>query len=114
MAFPPSCALVLFPPRRCVTVAAVPVSRRCRGLRRLLFQVLLPLAARGEAVHHGAVSERALRCGNILALAGPRLLRRRLQGTAIAEREPPRQAADPVHGVEVRGRLLVRLPAGEE
>src|SRR5262245_52919453 len=35
--------------------------KRKRRLRRLLLQVLLPLAVRGEAVHHRAVGEGALR-----------------------------------------------------
>jgi hypothetical protein len=38
-------------------------------LRRLLLQILLPLPFGGEAVHHGAVAEGALRGGDVLALA---------------------------------------------
>ena len=48
------------------------------------------------------------------ALAGPGLLRRRLQRAAVGEGELPGQAADPVHGVKMGGRLLVRLAAGQE
>src|SRR5262249_55209398 len=84
--------------------------RLCRFLR----QVLLPLPARCEAVHLGALDEGALGGRDVFAPAGPSLLRRRLQRTAVAEGEPPRQAADAVHGVEVGGCLLVRLAAGEE
>src|SRR4029079_6245823 len=74
---------------------------RCRSgracpLRRLLLQILLPLAGRGEAVHYGAVHGGALRGGDIFALAGPRLLRRVLQRAAIAEGERPGQVTDPV------------------
>src|SRR5262245_66639405 len=81
------------------------------ALRRLAFQVLLPLPERGEAVHHGAVEESTLTGSNVLGLARPRLLRRRLQRPAVAEGEFPRQAADLVHRVEVRRRGLIRLPA---
>src|SRR5712671_2861627 len=65
-------------------------------LRRLLLQILLPLAASGQAVHHGAVNEGPLRGGDVFALAGPRLLRRGLQRAAIAEGESPGQVTDPV------------------
>src|SRR6266700_6769910 len=82
--------------------------------RRLLLEVLLPLSKRGEPVHHGAMGEGALRSGDVLGFARPGLLRRRLQRAAIAEAEPPGQAAELVHGVEVGGRLFVRLVAGEE
>src|SRR5215510_7125269 len=84
------------------------------GLRRLLLQVGFPFAARREAVHARAVRERALRCRHVLVAAGPRFLRRRLQGAAIRERDLPRQAAKAVDSVEMRGRLLVRLAAGQE
>jgi nucleoid DNA-binding protein len=38
----------------------------------------------------------------------------RLQGAAIGEGEPPGQAAGLVHGVEMCGRILMRLAAGQE
>ena len=44
----------------------------------------------GEAVHPGAVDEGALGGGDVLALAGPRLLRRGLQGAAVGEGERAR------------------------
>src|SRR5262249_38355167 len=77
-------------------------------------QILLPLPARGEAVHHGAMGEGALGGRDVFAPAGPGLLRRGLQRAAVAEGDAPRQAADAVNGVEVGGCLLVRLAAGEE
>src|ERR1700680_4784832 len=74
------------------------------GTSRWLFlQVMLPLPARGEPVHHGAVGEGALGRGDVLGLAGPGLLRRRLQGSAVTEGQSPGQAADTVHGIEMRG-----------
>src|SRR5262249_56751303 len=76
-------------------------------LRRLLLQVLLPLPEAGEPVHHGAVGEGALRRGDVLALPGPGLLRRRLQRAAIADRDSPRAAAgDTDTGIAKIGRLL--------
>src|SRR5213593_698770 len=83
-------------------------------LRRLLLEIRLPLAERGEAVHAGTMGEGALRRGRVLRLAAPGLLRRRLQGAAVREGELPRRAADLVDGVEMGGRFLVRLAAGEE
>src|SRR5262249_20093583 len=80
-------------------------------LCRFLLQILLPLPARGEAVHHGAVDEGALGSRDVFAPAGPGLLRRRLQRAAVAEGDAPRQAADAVDGVEVGGCLFVRLAA---
>ena len=47
-------------------------------------------------------------------LPGPRLLRRRLKRAAVGKCQPPRQAAAPVHGVEMRGRFFVGLSAGKE
>src|SRR5688572_24315670 len=85
-----------------------------RRLRCLLLQILLPLALAGEAVHRGAMGEGTLGGGDVFALARPGLLRRRLQCAAIREGQFPRQSADLVHRVEVRGRLLVRLSAGQE
>src|SRR6185312_8394338 len=82
--------------------------------RRLLFQVRLPFAERGEAVHGGAMRESALRRGDVFLLAAPGLLRRRLQGASVGEGEFPWEAADLVHGVEMGGGLLVRLTAGKE
>src|SRR3954463_8612267 len=85
--------------------------KRVKALRRLLLKVLFPLPARGQAVHGSAVRECALRGGDIPALTRPSLLPRCLQRPTVAEREAPRQVADLVHGVEVGGRLLVRLSA---
>src|SRR5436189_4648976 len=65
-------------------------------LRSLPFQIVLPLRARREAVHHRAMSEGALGGGDVFAPARPSLLRCRLQRAAVAEREPPRHAADAV------------------
>ena len=71
-----------------------------------------PLLAR--PFMRGAVGERALGGGDVFALAAPRLLRRGLQRAAVGEGQLPRQAADLVHRVEMRGRVLVRLAAGEK
>src|SRR2546428_6706736 len=83
-------------------------------LRCLLLQIVLPLAEAGETVHHGAVREGALRRRDVFALARPCLLRGGLQRAAVAEGEPPRAAANSVYRIEMGGRLLVRLTAGEE
>src|SRR5215204_7728470 len=77
--------------------------RRKAGSGRLLLEIVLPLAEGSEPVHLGAVRKGALGGGDVLGLAGPRLLRRRLQGAAVAEGELPREAAEAVHGVEMRG-----------
>src|SRR5271166_4169000 len=92
---------------------AVPEPSSLSGvrLRRLLFQILLPLTARSEAVHHGPMREGALSGGDVLRPSGPRLLRRGLESPPVAERQSPGQAADPVHGIEMRGCFLVELPA---
>ena len=47
-------------------------------------------------------------------LAAPGLQRRRLQRAAVRERELPRVRPARVHRVQVRGRVLVGLAAGEE
>src|SRR5215203_6138138 len=91
--------------------AAIAAKRRSG---RHLLEVALPLAERCEAVHLGAVREGGLRGGDVAGLTAPGLLGRRLQGAAVRERELPREAADAVHGVEVGGRLLVRLAARQE
>src|ERR1044072_5210300 len=85
-----------------------------KRLSRLLFQVLLPLAEGRKPVHPGTVREGALRRRDVLGLAAPGLLRRRLQRAAIRGGELPGQRPELVHGVEVGGRLLVGLAAGEE
>src|SRR4051794_33691307 len=82
--------------------------------RRLLLQVLLPLAKRCETVHVRAMRECTLACGIVLRLARPRLLRRGLEGAAVGEGEIPWQVADLVHHVEMSGRLLVGLAARQE
>jgi hypothetical protein len=83
-------------------------------LRRFFLQVLLPLSPRCKAVHHRPVGECALRRRQVLRFAGPNLLRGRLQRPAIAECKPPRTAANPIHGIKVRRRLLVGLAAGQK
>src|SRR5258707_1334652 len=85
-----------------------------KKVSRFLFQILLPLAERREAVHHGAMGKSALRGRHVFGLAAPGLLRRRLQGAAIQEGELPGQRSELVHRVEMRGCLFVRLAAGEE
>src|SRR6188474_3428799 len=80
--------------------------------RLFAFQIGLPLAERRETVHPGAMREGALGARDVLGLAGPGLLRGRLQRAAIREGELPGERAEPVHGIEVRGRLLVGLSAG--
>ena len=73
-------------------LAVIPDPERTQiGLRRLFLQILLPLSERGETVHGCTVSESALGCGNILALAGPRFLRGGLERAPIAESKPPRE-----------------------
>src|SRR5258708_15313084 len=52
--------------------------------------------------------------GDVFGLAFPRRLRRVLKRTTVGEGKVPRQISDFVHGVEVGGRLLVALSAGEE
>src|SRR2546430_14121414 len=106
--------MVAWPPPGSGVKRADGVGSATVRLRRFPLQILLPLPAWGEAVHHGAVGEGALGGRDVFAPAGPGLLRRRLQRAAVAEGEAPRQAADAVDGVEVSGCLLVRLAAGEE
>ena len=93
-----------------IPLTHVRVKISCRPLLQLRF----PLAECRETVHHGAMRESPLRRRDILALSSPRFLRCRLQGAAIRESEPPGQTAGLVHGVEVRGRILIRLAAGQE
>src|ERR1700759_4384571 len=75
-------------------------------------QIGLPLAERGKRIHLGAVAEGLLTGRHILRLARPSLLRRGLQRTAVGEGQLPRQAADLVHRVEMRGRFLIGLATG--
>src|SRR5690242_19583895 len=74
---------------------------------------LLHVAAVGararRAVEFGAVQERVATGIEVGRLALPRLERGRLEGTPVGEAELPRQAAELVHGVEVRGGELVGL-----
>ena len=74
--------------------------------------VQLPVA--GEAVHLGAVQERRLAGGGVRVVALPRVERRGLQRAAVRERHLPRVRAELVDRVEVGGRLLVALAAGQE
>src|SRR3954454_22795513 len=84
--------------------SCIAVENAAKRLSRLFaFQILLPLAERGERVHAGAVGEGALRGGDVLGFAGPGLLRRGLQGAAVGERELPGQGPELVHGIEMRG-----------
>src|SRR3954452_5960978 len=97
--------------RRLCIAAQLPPKR----LSRLFaFQVGPPLAERRQTVHPGAVDEGALGGGHVFGLSGPGLLGGMLQGTAVRESELPGERAQLVHGVEVGGRLLVGLAAGEE
>ena len=82
--------------------------------RGFALEIGLPLAERRKPVHFGAMAERALRGGDVFRFARPSLLRRRLQRAAIGESQMPGQGAELVHGVEMRGRFLVRLAAGQE
>src|SRR3954452_7936769 len=86
----------------------IAVQNAAKRLSRFLFQVLLPLAERGEAVHAGAMGKSALRGRDILGFAAPGLLRSRLQGAAIREGEFPGQRSKLVHRIEVRGCVFVR------
>src|SRR5256714_952932 len=107
------------------SAAPLPWTTGASALTRLIM-VRLSVAARrtstaatspapsAEAIHGGAVDEGTLRCRDVFALPGPGLLRRRLQRAAVAEGEPPWQRTRLIHSVEVRGRLLVRLAAGEK
>ncbi|EGE56035.1 hypothetical protein RHECNPAF_770083 [Rhizobium etli CNPAF512] len=78
-----------------------------------LFQVLLPVALGGEAVHLGAVGEFALAGGDIFRLAVPGLEGAVLQGAAIGEGDEPGQVKTIDRG-KMRGRLFRGLAAGEE
>src|SRR5882724_9428800 len=62
-------------------------------LRRLpvFLRLRRPLPARREPVHPGAVREGALGGGDVLELAGPRPLRRRLERPAVRDGGGPRQ-----------------------
>src|SRR3954453_6248781 len=85
--------------RRSCIAAQLPPKR----LSRLFsFQILLPLAEPREPVHAGAVRKGALRRRDILGLAGPCLLRRRLQGAAVGEGQLPGKRTELVHGIEMR------------
>ena len=58
--------------------------------------------------------ERRLRGLHVRRLTLPRLERGLLQRAAVRERERPRAAAELVHDVQMLGRELVRLAAGQE
>src|SRR6266700_566738 len=92
----------------------IAMQNAAKRLSRFLFQILLPLAERRQAVHPGAMGKSALRGRDVLGFAAPGLLRSRLQGAAIREGEFPGQWSKLVHGVEMRGCVFVRLAAGEE
>src|ERR1700722_8221738 len=83
-------------------------------LSRLVFEVGCPLAGAGEPVHMGAMAESALPGGDVFGLAGPGFLRGCLQRPAIGEGDLPRQVADGVDGVQMRGCFFVGLSAGEK
>ncbi len=67
-----------------------------------------------RAVEPRAMHVRSLRRRDVLRLAGPRLERGRLERAAVRERQLPRMRPERVHRVQVRGRVLVGLAAGEE
>src|SRR5882672_8339032 len=92
----------------------IAVQNAAKRLSRFLFQILLPLAERREAVHFGAMGKGALRRRGVLGFATPGLLRSRLQGAAIREGEFPGQRPKLVHRIEMRSGIFVRLAAGEE
>src|ERR1039458_1819412 len=94
--------------------------RNCRSKRRQSGCDDLPLhpwrvrpGARGR-VHLRAVVVRPLASLEVLRLAAPRLQRGRLQRATVRERKFPWIRALRVHRVQVRGRVFVRLSAGEE
>src|SRR5437016_5345128 len=82
--------------------------------RSFFFQVRIPLADSGEAVHARTMCERTLCQSEIGGLAVPRLLWRRLQGAAVGESEPPGNVEALVDGVQMCGRVFVRLSAGKK
>src|SRR5580700_10567782 len=63
---------------RCATLPLQGRVQNPTPSRRFPFQVGFPLAERGEAVHHGAVAEGALRGGDVFGFARPGFLRRGL------------------------------------
>ena len=67
-----------------------------------------------RAVEPGPLQERRLASAATVVGALPCVQRRRLQRAAVGERQLPRVRAPAVHRVEVRGRVLVALPAGQE
>src|SRR4051812_4731800 len=103
--------LILAEWRRWLFIA---VQNGAKSLGGFLFQILLPLAECRQAVHPGAMGKRALRGRDVLGLAAPGPLRRRLQGAAIREGEFPGQRSKLVHGIEMRRCVFVGLAAGEE
>src|SRR3954465_7792947 len=80
----------------------------------LLLELGAPLALRSEAVHLRAVVEGFLRARHVAWLAAPRFERRILQRARIREGQRPRQALRRRHGIQVRGRRFVGLPARQE
>src|SRR5829696_8412319 len=84
----------------------IPRENEQERLSRLFaFQIGLPLTERRKPVHPGAVRKGALGVRDVLRLAGPGLLRGGLEGAPIREGERPGKRPEPVHGVEMGGRL---------
>ncbi|GIL45396.1 hypothetical protein Vafri_2646, partial [Volvox africanus] len=71
------------------------------------------LAELSIGVRLGALEERSLGDWNVLSLALPRLQDSVLKGAGIRERHVP-WVGLLVHGVQVQGRLKLRLAAGQE
>src|SRR5260370_17687839 len=102
---------------RCVAMVVrrkAPPPCAAKSLCRALLELLLPLPERCQAVHPRAMRERALRGRDVLVLAGPGLLGRRLQRAAVRERELPGPVIDLVHGVEMAVSLLLPLAPAQQ
>src|SRR5918912_1654544 len=84
-----------------------PPSSSGRVLRGLRLHVGRVAPGPRRAVELRPVIEGLLARIDIRAFALPRLEGRRLQRAAVGEAELPRAGTQAVHGVEVRGRLLV-------
>ena len=80
--------------------------------RRTPFRTSTPPSR--QAVHARPVRQRSLPGRHVRGIAAPCLERRGLQRAPVRERQLPRVRPDPVHLVQVDGRILVRLTAGQE
>src|SRR6185437_478660 len=73
----------------------------------------LPLPQRSQAVVARAFDHDFLRGGEVAdQVLCPQVQRSLLHRAAVGERQRPRMRAEPVHGVQVRGRVFVALSAG--